>query len=46
MYFQSAWLIPTMKRELPNEKSVKTWETRMEITLDQVNLTSNVIIER
>ena len=36
MFFQNAWLIPTLKRELPNEKAVRTWKTRMETTLDQV----------
>jgi len=36
MYFQNAWLIPTLKGKLPDEKAVKTWKTRMETTLDQV----------
>jgi hypothetical protein len=35
MFFQSAWLIPTLKRELPKEKSVDMWKARMETTLDQ-----------
>ncbi len=36
MYFQSAWLIPLMTQKPPNEKSIKSWKTKMENTLDQV----------